>query len=506
MFTDEYFFGLELLRPVILWLAIKDRKSGAFFARLRWIAIRWLPFILLIGVFLFWRLTILVSPRGQVQVFNDLRSNPVQAAQKLISKVLQDGFESSFIAWGRVFDLPHRIGSGTGPVVLYGVVVLLVFALAAIFLTNYSNRSGPAEASSPGWSWPAQAIALGLLALLLGGIPFWVTGLPIELRFPWDRFTLAMNLGASLLLAGLLEWVVRHRLLNALLLAVLLGLSAGMHVQLANDYRREWNAQKAFFWQLVWRAPAIQPGTTILTAELPFVYYSDNSLTAPLNWTYAPQLAVRQIPYLLYNIESRLGTSLEGFTLGQPIQEGYRVLSFSGSTSQAVAIYYSPPGCVKAVDPSQDTHTPQKPLYFSRVLPISNLGLIQSGANPPARPPQAYFGAEPDPSWCYYFEKADLARQNGNWQEVTRLGDLAFQLNTRLYEVNAPELLPFIEGYADTGNWVKARELTLEAHRLTFRMDRILCDTWKRISQKPGLDEAGLSTTGDLQQRLKCVP
>jgi hypothetical protein len=161
---------------------------------------------------------------------------------------------------------------------------------------------------------------------------------------------------------------------------------------------------------------------------------------------------------------------------------------------------------VKAVDPSQDTHTPQKPLYFSRVLPISNLGLIQSGANPPARPPQAYFGAEPDPSWCYYFEKADLARQNGNWQEVTRLGDLAFQLNTRLYEVNAPELLPFIEGYADTGNWVKARELTLEAHRLTFRMDRILCDTWKRISQKPGLDEAGLSTTGDLQQRLKCVP
>jgi hypothetical protein len=46
---------------------------------------------------------------------------------------------------------------------------------------------------------------LGGLALLLGGIPFWMTDLPITLQYPWDRFTLPMMFGASILLVGLLN-------------------------------------------------------------------------------------------------------------------------------------------------------------------------------------------------------------------------------------------------------------------------------------------------------------
>ena len=40
-----------------------------------------------------------------------------------------------------------------------------------------------------------------------------------------------------------------------------------------------------------------------------------------------------------------------------------------------------------------------------------------------------------------------------------------------LYEVNAPELLPYIEGYAHTGNWNSAEELTMKAIGLSSRMD-----------------------------------
>jgi hypothetical protein len=307
-----------------------------------------------------------------------------------------------------------------------------------------------------------------------------------------------------LVIAGFLELLVRNKWINALILATLVALAAGMHVQLANSYRREWNSQKSFFWQLVWRAPDIRPGTIILTAELPFTYYSDNSLTAPLNWTYAPEQSSRQMPYLFFNVESRLGGSLASFDRGQTIEENYRALSFTGSTSQAVALYFSPPGCVKVVDPTTDARTPQKPLYFAKVLGLSQPGLIRSSTNPPASPPQAYFGNEPAHDWCYYFEKADLARQQENWKEVARLGNLAFQLDTRLYEVNATELLPYIEGYAYTGDWEKAKTLSVDAQGLTFRMQRILCDTWMRIDQLTDISSIGHQTSGQMLDQLKC--
>jgi hypothetical protein len=506
MFTDEYFFGLELLRPIFLFIAANEEKVKGVARRVGRAAMRWIPFVAIMAFFLFWRLVLHESPRGRVQIFDKLQASPIDTILDMGEEVLQDALESSLIAWGQVLDILSHLRQGTGPAVLYVTIVLLTASLAFFYLRSYLTNDAHQPSSEAVWRWPLQAASIGVFALLVGGIPYWVTNLPIDLRFPWDRFTLAMSLGASLLIAGLLEMLSRQRLAYTLILAALLGLAAGMHMQLANVYRREWNTQKAFFWQLVWRAPSIRTGTILLTAEMPFTYYSDNSLTAPLNWTYAPDHDTRILPYLFFNIESRLGGSLPQLTAGQPIKDKYRALTFSGNTSQAVAVYFNPPGCVKAVDPTTDSRTPQKPLYFSQVLSLSDLSLIQPGVEPGARPPSNYFGDEPEPDWCYYFEKADLARQQGDWNEVVRLAEQAFSLGTRLYEVNAPELLPYIEGYAYSGNWNRAKELTQEAYRLTFRMQRILCDTWARIEKQGPLDGEGQVTYDTVRLDLKCSP
>ncbi len=147
---------------------------------------------------------------------------------------------------------------------------------------------------------------MGLFALLLGGIPIWPTNLRIELFFPWDRFTLPMMLGASLLLVGLFELIGWRAWLSILLVSLAAGLGAGLHYQNALEFRKDWLMQRDFFWQLTWRAPQIKPGTVLLTSDLPFPYDWDNSLIAPLNWTYAPQLQGRELPYLIYNAEFAL--------------------------------------------------------------------------------------------------------------------------------------------------------------------------------------------------------
>jgi hypothetical protein len=45
---------------------------------------------------------------------------------------------------------------------------------------------------------------------------------------------------------------------------------------------------------------------------------------------------------------------------------------------------------------------------------------------PQPRPPEHIYGEEIARGWCYYYEQADLARQVGDWERVTALGEAAF--------------------------------------------------------------------------------
>jgi hypothetical protein len=322
---------------------------------------------------------------------------------------------------------------------------------------------------------------LGIVALFTAGWPFWMTKLPIELYFPWDRFTLAFMVGVSLLFTGIVGLLPVRPALKICVLGVLVGAAVGTHFRSANDYRREWNTEKDFFWQIAWRAPQIKPGTALITSELPFEFSTDNSLTAPINMMYAPQNTSTAMSFLFVSVEARQDTFLTSLVKGIDINQLYRSFTFSGSTSQAIVLYYAPPGCVKFLDPAVDARLPQKPKYLAEAMRLSNLSLIDPNPSTPVKMDASIFGQEPLPNWCSYFEKADLARQIGDWQTTADLGEQAFALNTRLYEINAPEYLPYIEANARLGNWEKAIQLSKDAYSLNFRMQRSLCETWQRI-------------------------
>ena len=507
MFSTEYFFGLELLRPIFLWFSSSE-ESRSKKRRLGKVFQYWLPYLALMGVFLYWRLAIHETARGQVNLFERIEASPLAATGKLLATILRETLTGSLLAWGQVFDIPAHIGVTRIEQALYLVVVLGIMALVSFYLlglrAHYLKEEKSEQEAGIAWAW--QAIGIGLFALLAAGWPFWATNLPIRLVFPWDRFTLAMMLGASLLIVGLLDLLPGGLLWKSAAVAIAIGLAAGFHLQQANLYRKEWNYQKELFWQLTWRAPALQPGTTLLTASLPFTYFSDNSLAAPLNWTYAPDFHGTEMPYMFYAVESRLGRRIIDFKPGLPIYQPYRATEFSGSTSQALVFYFEPPGCARFVELAVDKEMPQKPDFIEAVLPLSRIDLILPAGEPAAHPPQFILGSEPEHNWCYYFEKADLARQQDDWQTVARLGDQAFASKPTLYPVNAPELITFIEGYARSGQFGRAAELTRQAHRLTFRMDRMLCANWKRIEPELALSPANLDSLNELKKDLASQP
>jgi hypothetical protein len=313
--------------------------------------------------------------------------------------------------------------------------------------------------------------------LPFAGVPFWTTGLTISLSHPASRFTLPFMFGVSLILAGLIELIPRASL-RSIVLVALLGLAAGRQFLWSTDYLRDWQAQKNLFWQMTWRAPGLKPDTLVLMNE-ELSFDADNSLSAPLNWIYAPHSSADQIGYVLFYPTNRLNESLPALQSNLPIQYDYIAGRFNGNTSDAVAFYYAPPSCLRLLDPDIDSDNHFIPLesLMREASALSNQDRIVDSSD--ARMPDVY-GPEPAHGWCYYFEKAELAQQFGNWDQVVSLGDKALKLDD--HPNNPVERFVFIEGYAHGGDWERALKLSKESYKVSKEyVGPLLCKLWKRI-------------------------
>ncbi len=495
MFTTEYYYGLEIARLGILWLLVSpssynaSRKIGATLRA-------WIPYLLpLVSVFA-WRFATSQQVNYQVVLVDQLAASPWRTLWMVVSTALGDFWETTLGVWRRLFIFPSPSEFGPRKTALYWAIVLI--GLLGTYVYTQLQEREPA-----GRTWNFQAIGLGALCLLVSGLPFWSTGLEVKLAFPNDRLTLPMMLGASLLAVGLLD-LLKPPAVKNLALAMIAGLSFGAHFKNATSYQRDWETQAAFFQQLNWRIPALEPGTTILTPELPILYSTDNSLTAPLNWIYAAGTPVSNLPYGLFYLDLRLGSKITALEPGELITMGYGPISFQSTTSQAVVVYYDPPACLRVMQPVYDENQPGTPELLDLALPLSNPSLIRVEATSPAVLPETIYQDLPAPGeqWCYHYQKADLARQAGDWQQVAEIGDLAFQLDDS--PNRASERVPFIEAYAHRGDWDRAADLTLEAIEINKLLSPMLCDTWNRILRDLPISEGREAAVLKIEQWLGC--
>ena len=121
-------------------------------------------------------------------------------------------------------------------------------------------------------------------------------------------------------------------------------------------------------------------------------------------------------------------------------------------------------------------------------LPLSDVSRILPDGEPVASPPGMIFGPEPAHEWCYYFQTADLARQQGDWERVAAIGDKAFAVP--YYPNDASEFLPFIEAYLRTGRLDDARAWTRNAYKQMPVIAPALCGVWQRVAAEISLPSA----------------
>jgi len=207
-------------------------------------------------------------------------------------------------------------------------------------------------------------------------------------------------------------------------------------------------------------------------------------------------------PKMLYFPSRRLGTSLPGLVPGLPVYRDYRAAIFEGNTSRAVGLIYEPPACLRVLDPGLDVENKMLPDVMQLSAALSRPSLIESTPEQSVSLPVQLYGQEPIHGWCYFYEKADLARQQGNWDQVVALGEQAFA--TGDYPNDPMERIPFIEGFAHAGNWDKAVELTQESLNVTPMMGPVLCHLWERISIETSASPEKDGTLQKILDEMKC--
>jgi hypothetical protein len=282
-----------------------------------------------------------------------------------------------------------------------------------------------------------------------------------------------------LIFAGVIHLIPWERV-RIVLIVSLVALAVGRQFLSANNYAQDWQTQKDLFWQLTWRAPGIKPDTAIIMNEGALEYYADNSLSPVVNWVYAPEKRGEDIDYVLLYPTTRLRSdALPKLEPDLPIFTNYLAGTFHGNTSQVLAVYFMPPACMRILDPDVDRVNrliPEQSLmrFASR---LTNMSLIT--AEQTSQMPDVY-GAEPEHGFCYYFQKAELARQFGRWDEVVELGKIAFALND--HPIDPAERFVFIEGYAHGGEWERALELSNESYEVSPEVvGEMLCRLWERV-------------------------
>jgi hypothetical protein len=482
MAAMEYVIGLEFSRLVIIYLINKRKYKKISLIDLAKYSFRtWLPSLVGLFLFIIYRVFLASSVLYSVQKLGGFLVSPINTIFDITWSQITNIYTSIVPVWEAIFKPFSIIDFST----TYGKIHIsftgFLVAMAAFFILLQRKDIIASQDSSPiGLSWVKEAIPLSVCMLFFSGIPFWAANLIPGVVFPNDRFLLPFMLGSVLIIFVILEFVKRKDWVWSILFSILFALSGAYQLYNTNIYRNEWDQFTHFFQQISWRIPSITENTIFVTDELPFIHYSDNSLSAAMNWLYARDSANQSLPYIINYTGNRLGTSLPTLNAGTTIHQNYRIFSFDGSTNEMIIFYHQPPGCVHIADPSLDHLNPLMPSILRNASRRSNSSRIERHENKNS----VFFVEETQTSksWCYFYQKASLAYQFQDWEEIARLGDNAFEIDD--YPNDASERIPFIFGYAYTENLEKAIELSEITHDVSNLYDPMLCETWRLIREK----------------------
>lgn len=502
--SAEYFLGLELIRPLILWYTLDESEERPP-QRILHVLRVWSPYLVILCGFVVYRLFFLRLPENTNPpvLLYDFVDRPWQTTVVFLQGLVRDFITCIFTAWQSTI-APAEIDLFDRSSALIWLAGLALCAALALLMRRYGKPAETPEEAGSELTWTGRGLVIGGVAIALGMLPFWVGGKHLGSGFYADRVALPAMFGAAIFVVSLAYIFFRPGWQRLLILSVMAGLAAAAQLRAADGYRLDWEKQVRFAWQLHWRAPAIQAHTLVVSDDSLFKYTNTYSLSAMLSTLYPSETETNRLPlwFLEANdaYETR-GKNVAAYQEGVVVEREMRSLSFSGLSSDSLVIDYHPSDHCLWVLRQEDAENLDLPEISRTLASSSNLSRIRRGPSSQS-PPAEIFGAEPAPDWCTYYEQAELARQSGDWGKITSLWEDSAKKD---FSPRHPyERLVFAEGYARRGQWQKAYDLSRDAYRRQINLQAPLCSLWQRLIDETQASDERDMLDEDLRDRLKC--
>ena len=470
LFIYEYMIGFEGTRLILMGYVLyqqgfKDiRRLASEIIKRAW------PYWVVTVGFLYWRVFIFEGSRNATDVSGlagSYLSNLRYMSIRLILETAKDFLDTSIFAW---FVEPYQLFSLSPysnfvfALLIAGVVAGLVWLYMYLFKTWWGIAYNETETPR----LMKDFIWIGALIILFAVSPVILSDRQVDLYDSYKSYGLHPIPGVVLFVVGMT--LMLQPKFRQLTLIALLGISVSTQILNADYWEQYWKIQREMWWQLTWRAPAIKADTLVMAyVSGGYNPQQDYEIWGPINLIYNPGPAKAPVVQAEVLNSDTAYSILKKDVLNNHVRDIKLHRDFNNLLLISLPSSIS---CLHVLDGSLPVYSASESLLIKQVGEYSHIDrIILSGISPV--PPAAIFGAEPAHDWCYYYQKASLARQRGDWEEISKLYDQIRELH--LETDDKAEMIPFFEGLVNSGRYDDAKVLYREQIKGQNEMRFPLC-------------------------------
>ncbi|RME56329.1 hypothetical protein D6779_10770 [Candidatus Parcubacteria bacterium] len=466
----EYFIGIEVLRVLLVGLVVLRTKIE-WTDVMRYIVQKGYILVLSIPLpFIFWRVLIFHSERGATNLrkqFIRLLFDPFQVMKEWIVHLVEDLYNVLFGAWiVPLYQLMDKVNLG---MLIWGIS-LSVLTLLIVFWQNYrfSNTSEAISQIDDSGTTVVERhemLGLGILGLIACQLP--IVMVNRHVIFPaFSRYSLAGSMGAIMVLVVLI-YSINRVYIQRVLLFIAVAVAVITHSANASKFVVESKYTNNFWWQVSWRVPQFKKNTTLV------VYYPEVGLEenyfiwGPANLIYYPDGTNDRViqpgiyATILYQ-DSIIGI-LSG--RGEKFRDRRSMATYPNYNNITIITQPTEHSCIHVIDGQHPEYSSAEQVVVMLLGTRSKMGNVLTDS-PFHTPPDVIFGPEPAHGWCFIYQKAELARQKGDWQLVYDL-DLEAQ-QQGLIPHDEIEWMPFLEASAFLGDYKRVTAIASEVASDSF--------------------------------------
>jgi hypothetical protein len=334
---------------------------------------------------------------------------------------------------------------------------LMIAVLAIVLLVDRSIGHTKDEHPSSR-TWQLEAIFIGLIGVGAGVVPIIIANRVVTFE-RFSHYALPSSLAAVPFVVGLMYLIVEPRI-RMVAAASLVGISVLTHSALALHAQAEEKLIQEFWHQAAWRIPDLKAGTVLVVNYAGIDYQEGNDMVwGPANFIYHPE-PQKQIPVTIPIAAARMEPDTPRNILeGAQISQNYIVVNDIQYDFENLLVMTMPTenSCIHVLDANWAELSVADSALIALAAPRSRIGNIVADANPHL-PPSLVFSEEPAHEWCYYYQKAQLARQLEDWVEITKIGDEVDKLD--LHPNDQIEWMPFLQAATFSGDQKLVKQIS----------------------------------------------